>query len=57
MTEYGIARQTFDGEEIHRSNMTKDEAEDWIVQWLSDEGASNIYYIVSREVSAWDLAE
>lgn len=57
MTEYGIARQTFNGEEIHRSNMTKDEAEEWIVQWLSDEGASNIHYIVSREVSAWDLAE
>lgn len=57
MTEYGIARHTFNGEEIHRSNMTKDEAEEWISQWLADQNPSNIYYIVSREVSAWDLAE
>jgi len=37
--------------------MTKDEAEEWISQWLADKNPSNIYYIVSREVSAWDLAE
>lgn len=55
--EYGIAKQTFKGEEIHIDGMTKEEAEGWISEWLAYQGASNIYYIVSREVSDWDLAE
>lgn len=59
MTEYGIARNTseFKNEDMHRTGMTKDEAEEWMQDWLSGRGSPTEYCIVSREVSAWDLAD
>lgn len=59
MTEYGIARNTnnFKNEDMHRTGMTKDEAEEWMYDWLRDRGSPTEFYIVCREVSEWDSTE
>jgi len=60
MTEYGIARNTrnlADPSGLICTNMTKEQAEDWIGDHLASRGSPTEFCIVSRQVSDWDLAE
>ncbi len=54
--EYGIVRGDDPLEEgVHRSNMTLEEAKEWIKEWDEMGGAPGLFRIVKRPVSPWEF--
>lgn len=51
--EYGIMMRWYK-DEPHRSNMTKEEAEAWLNDWLMDGGKEGIFWIIRRPKGAWE---
>lgn len=52
--EYGIAhRNDVLEEQVHRTGMTKEEAEQWIAEWEQDGGVKGAFYVIEREISPW----
>lgn len=49
--EYGIA--VGESNELHRSNMTEDEAVKWMSEWVQMSGRRTPFRIVRREVGEW----
>lgn len=53
--EYGIARRNEPLEEgVHCSNMTLEEAKEWIKEWEEMNGVPGVFYIVKRTLSPWE---
>jgi len=49
--EYGIAMVR--NHSVHRTGMSKDEAETWIEEWVEMSGKPNVFRIIFRDVPAW----
>lgn len=59
--EYGIIYKSDEDSlkskypEIHRFGYTKEEAENWISEWIEMGGKSNTYKIIRRPVCQWEV--
>jgi hypothetical protein len=52
MRQYGIMQRNRDG--LHRGPYaSRQEADDWINEWLEEGGRPDVFYPVRREVSDW----
>lgn len=50
--EYGITMKGRAG--IHRNKMTREQAEQFVSEWLEDGGPDDIFTIVRRPVGEWE---
>lgn len=42
-------------EDLHRSGLTSEEADEWLTQWKEDGGSDGAYLKVKRPVGQWKL--
>ena len=52
--EYGIRRNRTT--EIHRTGMSQEEAEVWLIEWVDDGGKPEAFSIISRPLGHWDVS-
>jgi hypothetical protein len=55
--EYGIGYANGDWDEPHRDNMTQEEAEQWMVEWVQMSGRRIPFQVIRRRVGAWESAK
>jgi hypothetical protein len=51
--EYGIGTDLENMGPVHRAGMSKEEAEDWLKEWVEIGGNAEKVYIIRREVGQW----
>jgi hypothetical protein len=54
MYEYGIQHRLDKPQETHREGMTREQAVDWVLEFVNDGGSSEAFHVIRRPVGQWE---